>query len=358
MCQPFTGSQQVDFPIFMDKVNQDHRVVVSSSKTKVSIVVPVYNEEEVLTHFVETVRQVLDTIDISWEMIFVNDGSTDRSHEILLDLHRQDSRIKFVTFARNFGNQIAMSAGIRYAQGDAVITMDADLQHPPDMISEMIKLWKDGYHCVNTIRNYGQEISPLKKKTSQLFGKVFNHLSDIPVAEGLSDFRLLDRKIVDYLNSMHESSRFLRIMISWLGFRQIDIHYTAEPRIAGKTKFSLMKLLKLSIDGITSFSVKPLRWSIYFGTFIAVCSLFFAMTVLHEVYTEGIITPGWPTLIVTILFLGGVQLISIGVLGEYIGRIFIDIKQRPLFVVQEEHGFLAQDETVPISSAQDHLKAA
>lgn len=306
---------------------------------ELSVVVPAYNEEACIEKFYQAVSSELDQITDSWEIIFIDDGSRDRTVERLLTLREKDSRVKVLRFARNFGNQIATSAGLRFARGKAVITMDADLQHPPEMIAEMVRLWREGYHSVYTVRNYGKNTGFFKSRFSSLFAKALNRVSNLSMPEGISDFRLLDRRVVDYVNSMEESSRFLRAMISWLGFREIGITFTANSRYQGKTKFSARKLIRLSIDGITSFSARPLRWITYFGMFIAAISLLYATYVLYEVAVEGILTPGWPSLIIAVLFLGGVQLISIGVVGEYVGRTYTESKRRPLFVLQEKHGF-------------------
>ena len=306
----------------------------------ISVVVPVYNEEESLEAFYEAVSDQLNRLDLSWEMVFVNDGSKDRSLEILQLLHTRDSRVHVIDFARNFGNQIALSAGFEFASGHAVIIMDADLQHPPDLLPEMIRLWKEeNYLGVYTIRSYGQSVGRFKRWTSSLFHKVLNKLSDLNLPEGISDFRLLDRKIVDYLNEMKESSRFLRAQISWLGFRQTGVPYTAAPRVAGRSKFSLRKLLQLSLDGMTGFSIKPLRAIIYFGMLTALVGVLYAFVIVGNTLFFGQDVPGWPTLIVAILFMGGIQLISLGVIGEYIGKIYLETKQRPLYVVQEKIGF-------------------
>jgi glycosyltransferase involved in cell wall biosynthesis len=306
---------------------------------EISVVAPAFNEVENVLIFAETVSAELDKVADSWEIIFVDDGSSDNSLEVLRDLCAKDDRIKLIRFARNFGNQAAASAGLKFSRGNAVIVMDSDMQHPPELIAKMIQLWRDGYHCVYTIRNYGDETGKLKRYTSSLFSKVMNYFSELSMPEGLSDFRLLDRKVVDYINVMSENSRFLRAMIFWLGFKQINIPFTAKPRLAGKTKFSLTKLFKLSLDSLTSFSVTPLRWITYTGTLVASGSIFYAGYILFEVMMSGIITPGFPTLIVAILFLGGVQIMSIGIVGEYVGRIYMETKRRPLFVIQEKYGF-------------------
>lgn len=317
---------------------------------ELSVVVPAFNEESCIDEFYRVVSSQLDQVTSSWEIIFVDDGSRDRTVQRLLAIREKDSRVKILCFARNFGNQIATSAGLRFSEGEAVITMDADLQHPPEMIAEMVQLWKEGYHSVYTVRSYGKKTGFFKRKLSSLFAKTLNRFSDLSMPEGISDFRLLDRRIADYVNSMEENSRFLRAMISWLGFREIGIPYVANPRHQGETKFSLTKLIRLSVDGITSFSIRPLRWIIYLGMTVASLSLIYAGYVLYEVFVEGIITPGWPTLIVAVLFLGGVQLISTGVVGEYVGRTFMESKRRPLFVIQEKHGIDSEEKASPLDA--------
>ena len=308
--------------------------------TLISVVVPVYNEEESLDAFYEAVSEQLHCLEMEWELIFVNDGSKDRSLAILQSLHERDSRVHIVDFARNFGNQVALSAGLEHSRGDAVVIMDADLQHPPELIATMVGKWRDeGYDSVYTIRTYGKAAGRFKRWSSQVFHKVLNVLSDLDLPEGISDFRLLDRKVVTYLNLMKERPRFLRALISWLGFRQIGVPYTTRSRVAGESKFSFGKLLKLSLDGITGFSTKPLRWITYFGMMVASLGMIYACYVVLETIFIGLQTPGWPTLIITVLLLGGIQLISLGVIGEYVGKIYMETKQRPLYVVQEKIGF-------------------
>ena len=341
------------------KILQEH---FNDSSIQISVVVPAYNEEEGLDTFYKALAAQLEQIGETWEIVFVNDGSRDNTFEVLKRLHENDARVKVLSFSRNFGNQIAISAGLKYVQGNAIIIMDADLQHPPELLAEMVRLWKDeGYHSVFTVRSYGEKTGHFKRLTSSLFCKFLNRISNLDFPEGISDYRLIDRRIVDCINAMPENSRFLRAMISWLGFRKIGISYTANERIAGTSKFSATKLLKLSCDAITSFSVKPLRWITYFGFFIACCSLLYAGYVLFETFVLGLTTPGWPTLIVAILFLGGVQLISLGIIGEYIGRIYTEVKHRPLFVLQDKLGFEYEEESVrkPFAeSVSEQTKAA
>jgi len=307
-----------------------------------SVVAPVFNEAEGIRSFVDAVTAELDRLTDAWEIVLVDDGSTDSTWEILYSLHTKDSRIKILRFSRNFGNQAAVSAGLKFAQGDAIITMDSDLQHPPELIPTMVQHWQNGIHSVFTIRTYSEDVGFFKRLSSAVFSNVMNFLSHTPMQEGISDYRLLDRKVVDSVNLMGENARFLRAMISWLGFRQVGIPFNANPRAHGTTKFSFSKLFRLSLDSITSFSVLPLRWITACGLAVAVLSLCYAVYVLGEVWVTGITSPGWPTLIIAILFLGGMQLTALGIVGEYVGRIYMETKRRPLFIVQEECGFETQ----------------
>ncbi|MCL2744838.1 MAG: glycosyltransferase family 2 protein, partial [Planctomycetaceae bacterium] len=283
-----------------------HTVQISPSYNRqttpvISVVSPVLNEAEGVCHFIDAVKAELNRLTDAWEIVLVDDGSTDNTWEILQSLHAEDQRIKILRFSRNFGNQAAASAGLQFAQGDAVITMDSDLQHPPELIPEMVKQWKNGVHSVFTVRTYSEEDGFVKRSTSSLFAKTMNLLSQSSMPEGTSDYRLLDRKVVDAVNLMGENARFLRAMISWLGFRQVGISFTAKPRTAGTTKFSFAKLFRLSLDAVTSFSVLPLRLITASGLFVAAMSICYAFYVLAEVLLSGIITPGWPTLVIAVL---------------------------------------------------------
>ena len=324
----------------------------------ISVVAPVFNEAEGICSFVSAVVFELDRLSYAWEIVLVDDGSTDNTWEILQTLHTEDSRIKILRFSRNFGSQAAMTAGLRHTTGQAVIVMDSDLQHPPELIPTMIQHWQNGFHSVFTIRTYSEEVGFFKRLTSSVFAKIMNLLSQTSLQEGTADYRLLDRKVVDSVNLMGENARFLRAMISWLGFRQTGIPFKTQPRIAGTTKFSFAKLFRLSLDGITSFSVLPLRWITACGLVVATMSLFYAVYVLGEVLITGITTPGWPTLVVAILFLGGIQLTALGIVGEYVGRIYMETKRRPLFIVQEKFGFDTEIQMAADVSTVDRDKVA
>jgi len=310
--------------------------------TIISVVAPIYNEAEGIRSFVDAVVFELDRLPYTWEIVLVDDGSTDGTWEVLQALHAEGSRIKILRFSRNFGHQLAITAGMQYAHGNAVIVMDADLQHPPALIPQMVAKWQEGFEVVYTLRHYGDEIGWFKRTTSNSFYRVLNFLSDTKLEPGVSDFRLLDRAVLDNFNAMPENVRFIRGMIRWLGFRQTSIPFTAAPRFAGQSKFSLFKMVRFALEGITSFSVLPLRWITACGLGVAALSLCYAMYVLGEVWVTGITSPGWPTLIIAILFLGGMQLTALGIVGEYVGRIYMETKRRPLFVVQEEMGFETQ----------------
>ena len=326
--------------------------------TVLSVVAPVFNEADGIRTFVDTVATELSRLTDAWEIVLVDDGSIDGTWDILYSLHVENPYIKILRFSRNFGHQLAITAGMQYACGDAVIVMDADLQHPPKMIPQMVAKWKEGFEVVYTIRNYGDEIGWFKRTTSNLFYRTLNVLSDTKLEPGTSDFRLLDRAVLDQFNSMPENVRFIRGMIRWLGFRQTSIPFTAAPRFAGQTKFSLAKMVRFALEGITSFSVLPLRWITACGLSVAAMSLCYALYVLGEVWMTGVTTTGWLTLVVAILFLGGMQLTALGIVGEYVGRIYMETKRRPLFIVQEQCGFDAETQVKTDVLMADKKKVA
>ena len=324
----------------------------------ISVVAPVFNEAEGIRSFVNAVVIELDRLPYDWEIVLVDDGSSDNTWEILQTLHAEYSRVKILRFSRNFGNQAAVSAGLQFAQGDAVITMDSDLQHPPELIPEMVEHWQNGFQSVFTMRTYSEETGTFKRLTSSVFAKAMSLFSNASLQKGVSDYRLLDRKVVDAVNLMGENARFLRAMISWLGFRQIGIPFKTNPRAAGTTKFSFTKLCRLSLDGITSFSVLPLRWITACGLIVAAMSLCYAIGILGQILLMGITVPGWATLAVGVLFLGGMQLTALGIVGEYVGRIYMETKRRPLFVVQDKAGFHAEMQAVPDVLIEEKERAA
>lgn len=305
-----------------------------------SLVIPCYNEEEVIE---ETLRQLTqccsELVALDVELLFVDDGSRDRTREILRAHAAKDPRIKIVGFARNFGHQIAVTAGIDAASGDAVVLIDADLQDPPEVVHQMIAKWLEGYDVVYGTRTQRHGESMFKLATARGFYRLLNKLSDVPIPLDTGDFRLMSRPVVETLKAMPERDRFVRGMVSWAGFRQIALPYKRAERFAGESKYPLRKMLRFATDGILSFSTKPLQVSVAFGLFSAGLALVGILYALMLRLFTNVWVEGWTALMIAVLFLGGVQLISVGILGEYVGRIYSEVKQRPLYVVQEYLGF-------------------
>ena len=301
----------------------------------VSIVVPVYNEEDNIEHFTAAIHEVMDGLGYDYELIFVNDGSVDRSAAILAALSKRDERVKYFQFSRNFGHQAAITCGLDHAGGDAVITMDGDMQHPPELLPELLSRWEQGFEVVQTIRITTEGVSLFKNLTSKLYYKLLNSLSDVHVYPGGSDFRLLDRQAVLAFRRYREHARFVRGLVASIGFRQTQVEFTAPPRFAGESKFSLKKMVNLALNGLLTYSVVPLRAAFYLGLFAAVGCLLLMLHAVYE-YIAGDVVPGWSTLMVTISFFGSVQLVILGIVGEYIGRIFEEVKRRPLYLLENE----------------------
>ncbi|MCE0494824.1 glycosyltransferase family 2 protein [Vibrio salinus] len=302
----------------------------------ISVVIPCFNESEVIDFTVDKLLAVTNGISrYRFELIFVNDGSTDKTEEKLLAYSRRYHNIRTISFSRNFGHQPAVSAGLDASRGDAVVLIDADLQDPPEIIEDMIDKWEKGYDVVYGTRLSREGESIFKKATAKLFYRLLNKLSEVSIPLDTGDFRLMDRQVVDQLTAMPEKSRFIRGMVSWIGFNQTSVAYERSPRLAGESKYPLRKMLKFAFDGILSFSVKPLKLSIMMGF---LCSGIAFFILLYSVYvrlmTEHWVS-GWTSLLVSVLFIGGVQLISIGILGEYIARIYNESKGRPLYIVKK-----------------------
>ena len=307
----------------------------------VSIVIPCYNEEEVIGETIKRLKifcNELDT-DLDVELLFVDDGSRDRTRELLRAFAAVDSRIRIIAFARNFGHQTAVTAGIDAARGEAVVLIDADLQDPPEVMHQMIAKWREGYDVVYGTRTERPGESAFKLATARGFYRLLNKLSDVPIPLDTGDFRLMSRPVVDTLNAMPERDRFVRGMVSWVGFKQIALPYKRAERFAGESKYPLRKMLKFATDGILSFSTKPLQISIGFGMFAALISMLgIVYALVMRLFTDNHVE-GWTLLMIAVLFIGGVQLICVGILGEYVGRIYNEIKRRPLYVVSEYIGF-------------------
>lgn len=307
----------------------------------ISVISPIYNEEENLEELVQRTVLALDSTDEPFELLLVDNGSYDRSLEIIKQLHTTDARICYISLSRNFNHQGGILAGMAYAKGDAVVSMDGDLQHPPELIPEMIRLWKEGHEVVFTKKRANSEWG-VRTICTKLFYKLISHLADLHLSYGQSDFRLLDRKVVDTLLHIPERDKFIRGLVEWVGFRQIGIEYDVPPRKRGKSKFSMMQYLSFAVDGLFSFSKVPLRYFLWIGIFVAMICLSFGCIYAYEAvcnmlgWGNYVLPSGWATLTVSIFFLGAVQLIGIGILGEYVGRIFYQIKQRPEFIVKEK----------------------
>ncbi len=301
-----------------------------------SIIAPVFNEEESLPILHDRIVETMEKTGSQWELVLVDDGSTDRSTVIIREMAKKDARIRPVIFARNFGHQIAVTAGLDYCRGDAAIIIDADLQDPPEVILQMIDKWKEGNEVVYAIRAEREGESWFKKLTASLFYRIIYRITDVKIPLDSGDFRLLDRKVINVMNQMRERHRFLRGMSSWIGFKQVGIPYRRAARFAGVTKYPFSKMMKLALNAITSFSYFPLQLATFIG-FIAAGVSILAIPVVAIVRLAGEQAFfGQATTLIAVLFLGGVQLISLGILGEYIGRIYDEVKGRPLYIVREE----------------------
>ncbi len=302
-------------------------------RKKISIVTPVFNEEENLREFYTRLTKVMSGLSYDYDIIFVDDGSRDTSAAILYDLSQNDEHVQAYLLSRNFGHQMALTCGLDHAEGDAVITMDGDLQHPPELLPELLSLWEGGYEIIQTVRKDTADASFFKKLTSSTYYKLINKMSKVHITPGGSDFRLMDRVAVDALKLYSERARFIRGIVNNLGFKLTTIEFIAPPRFAGQSKFNLHKMLHFALDGITAFSNVPLRWAFYAGLFLGFGSMLVVGHVLYiKFFTEEAV-PGWATITASVLFLGGIQLVGIGILGEYIGRIFEEVKQRPLYLI-------------------------
>ena len=303
-----------------------------------SVIVPAYNEEEVLPIFHARLVAALTNIkelEGRWEVIYVNDGSKDGTLRILKKLQLTDPAIGVAALSRNFGKEAAMSAGLKLARGDAVILIDSDLQDPPELIGDMVRVWQQGADVVNMKRSSRQGETWFKKASAAWFYKVINWLSEVHIPENVGDFRLLSRRAVDALNQLPERNRFMKGLFAWIGYKQVVVEYDRHPRAAGETKWPYLKLLNFAIEGITGFSVVPLRLASYAGFLTAFSAFIYALFLLVKTLTIGDSVKGFPTLILTILILGGLQLMAMGIIGEYLGRLFMESKRRPLFLIDE-----------------------
>jgi len=328
---------------------------------KLSVVIPCFNEELVLSATHERLTQAVSAVDgFDHELIFIDDGSRDDTFKLLTEIQTRDSQARVLRLSRNFGHQIAVTAGLEAAAGDVIVVIDADLQDPPEVIPEMIDLWRQGNHVVYGIRTTRAGESRFKLMTAKAFYCIINRFSDTPMPVDTGDFRLMDRKVVDVLLAMPERGRFLRGMVSWIGFRQVPLAYERQPRHAGRTKYSLFRMIRFAMDGILSFSVLPLRLAALTGLVaigFALAGIVMAVVVRLFGLYDLRLGRGWASLFVAVLFMGGVQLLSLGVMGEYLGRIYTEVKRRPLYAVQERLGFeVPRAEQLDSRSSKERVK--
>lgn len=302
----------------------------------ISIVIPVFNEEDNINVFYQEVCKYMEPLAYTFELIFVDDGSSDATPLILDRLAQADGRVRGLIMARNYGHQLALTCGLDHANGNAVITMDGDMQHPPKMLPLLLSKWEEGFEVVQTIRVSTAGVSWFKTFTSSIFYKLINWMSEVHIQEGGSDFRLLDKAVVQSFRRFKERARFIRGMIGDIGYRQIMVEFIAPKRYAGISKFSLKKMIQFALDGITAYSQLPLRFAFYCGLLFALISFALALHVVYiKIFTPEAV-PGWATITVSVSLLGGLQLLGLGIIGEYVGRIFEEVKQRPLYLLREE----------------------
>jgi dolichol-phosphate mannosyltransferase len=309
----------------------------------VSVVAPVYNEEQLLPEFYRRVVEVLESLGESFELVLVNDGCKDSSPEIMRQLHEQDERVKVIHFSRNFGHQLAITAGTDYASGDAVVIIDSDLQDPPELIPELVAKWREGYEVIYAVRSEREGETWFKKITATFFYRLIKGITNVDIPVDTGDFRLMDRRVVNSLSGIREYHRFVRGLSVWVGFKQTGVPYRRAARTAGETKYPFRKMLRFALDGITSFSYLPLQLATYLGflvAFISIIGIILAI-ILRLSGSEAFV--GQASTLVSVLFLGGVQLIFLGIIGEYLGRIYDEVKRRPLYIVSEALGFNDQD---------------
>ena len=304
----------------------------------ISVLIPAYNEEPVLEKLFTRLANLANEVkEYDFEFLFVNDGSKDNTLDIIKDFAEKDSRVSYINLSRNFGKEIGMIAGLDYVQGDATVIIDADLQDPPELIPEMIKLWEEGYDDVYAKRRSREGESWLKKYTSKMYYRTLQKITHIPIQEDTGDFRLLDKRVVEAIRQFRDTQRNAKAIFSWVGFHKKEILYDRDERAAGMTKWSYPKLVNLAIDGITSFTTAPLRISTYVGAGVSILAFLYLLFLVIRTTFFGTDLAGYPSMMAVILFLGGVQLLFLGIIGEYVGRIFNETKQRPLYLIEEYH---------------------
>ncbi|WP_188149830.1 glycosyltransferase family 2 protein [Teredinibacter waterburyi] len=311
----------------------------ASDKKLLSLLVPMYNESSVIPIFFETVTEVLTTLKLDYEIVCVNDGSTDNTLQLLLEYSSNDPRIKVVSFSRNFGKEPAMTAALDYATGDAMIPIDADLQDPPELIHEMIAKWDEGFDVVYAKRASRETDTVIKRNTAMWFYSLFNSMSDTDIPANVGDYRLMDKKVVEVIRKLPEKDRFMKGLFCWPGFKNTTVEFERPLRAEGETKFNMWKLWNFALSGIASFSTMPIRMGIYLGLFISAASFLYGIFIISKTVLFGVDVAGYASMMVAVLFLGGIQLFFLGLMGEYIGRIYKEVKNRPLYVVERTIGF-------------------
>lgn len=312
---------------------------MNNNNIDLSLIIPCYNEEDNLNYLFERLESVLIPLNISYEIVCINDGSKDNTLAKLIEFHQQNPLIKVINLSRNFGKEAAMTAGLDFATGKAIIPIDADLQDPPELITELLAKWREGYDVVYAVRRSREGETWLKKFTAKSFYRIIGKISSITIPANTGDYRLLDRQVVEALKKMPERNRFMKGLFSWVGFKQTAVYFNREPRKGGKTSFNYWKLWNFALDGITSFSSIPLKVWGYFGLFISTLSLIYGSFLVIKTIIVGRDVHGYASTIVVILFLGGIQLITLGVIGEYLARIYEEVKARPVYLVRESYGF-------------------
>lgn len=307
---------------------------VENKKKLVTILVPAYNEHEVLPLLYDRLLHLMELEpEYDFEILFVNDGSKDNTLELIKELRAKDNRINYVNLSRNYGKEIAMIAGFDYLKGDCLVIIDADLQDPPELIPEMLKFWEEGYDDVYAKRRTRKGESPLKKLTSWGYYRILQSMTNIEIQKDTGDFRLLDRRCVEAIKSLRESQRYTKGLYSWIGYKKKEILYDRDPRAAGKTKWNYRKLINLSLDGITSFTTSPLRWASVAGMLVSFVGFIYMLFIIFKTLIYGVDVSGYASMMVVILFLGGIQLVFLGLIGEYLGRAFYEVKGRPLYFI-------------------------
>ena len=308
-----------------------------------------YNEEEVIPSFFSEIRSELNSLEMEWEIICVNDGSKDNTQSLLEDAHLTDPRIKVLSFSRNFGKEAAMTAAMDYATGDAIIPIDADLQEPPSLMGKMIELWRQGYDVVFAKRATRDSDTLIKRKSAEWFYSIFNKMTSVNIPPNVGDFRLMDKRVVEVIRTLPEKDRFMKGLFSWPGFKTTTIEFERQQRAKGQTKFNYWKLWNFALSGITSFSTIPIRIGTYLGFIISILSFIYGSTVIAKTLFWGVDVPGYASLLVVVLFLGGIQLFFLGLLGEYIGRIYKEVKNRPIYVLDAVVGFDKESEATKVN---------